>query len=120
MNPELPRYELHRGWVVEANLKSGTSHTFKTRRFYIDEDSWNFVAVDNYDARGQLYQCQEGHFAYAYNLQAGFTAPEVIYHFTSGRYFVTAAFNEDKPSDLTVRFNPDYFSAASVQKMSTK
>ncbi|SFF30321.1 hypothetical protein SAMN04488120_10233 [Fontimonas thermophila] len=46
--------------------------------------------------------------------------PEVIYHFTSGRYFITAVFNEDKPLDLTARFKPDYFTAASVQKMTTK
>jgi len=120
LNPELPRYELHRVWVVEADLKEGTSHTFKKRRFYVDEDSWNIVAVDDYDKRDQLYQFQEGHLAFAYNILAGFTAPEVIYHFTSGRYFVTAAFNEDKAYDLTVTFNDDYFSAASVQKMSTK
>jgi len=120
VNPEMPRYELHRVWVVEPGLKEGTSHTFKKRRFYIDEDSWNIVAVDNYDKRDQLYQFQEGHFAFAYNLLAGFTAPEVIYHFNSGRYFVTAAFNEDKAYDLTASFNDDYFSASTVQKMTTK
>ncbi|HSW14458.1 MAG TPA: DUF1329 domain-containing protein [Solimonas sp.] len=120
INPELPRYELHRVWVVEASLKEGTSHTFKKRRFYIDEDSWNIAAVDDYDNRDQLYQFQEGHVGFASNLLASFTIPEVIYHFTSGRYFITAAFNEDKPYDLTVSFGNDYFSASSVQKMTTK
>src|SRR3546814_7841935 len=61
LNHELPRYELHRVWVVEANLRPGTSHTFKTRRFYIDEDGWTIAAVDDYDNRDQLYQFQEGH-----------------------------------------------------------
>ena len=120
INPELPRYELHRVWVVEATLKEGTSHTFKKRRFYIDEDSWNIALVDDYDNRDQLYQFQEGHVGFAANVMASFTVPEVIYHFTSGRYFITAAFNEDKPYDLTVSFSDDYFSASSVQKMTTK
>ncbi|PPE76048.1 DUF1329 domain-containing protein [Solimonas fluminis] len=120
VNPELPRYELHRVWVVEAELKPGTSHTFKKRRFYIDEDSWNIVAVDDYDKRDELYQFQEGHLIFAYNILAATTVPEIIYHFTSGRYFVTAAFNEDKPNDSSVSFNADYFSASSVQKMTTK
>ncbi|HSW14748.1 MAG TPA: DUF1329 domain-containing protein [Solimonas sp.] len=120
VNPELPRYELHRVWIVEADLKEGTSHTFKKRRFYIDEDSWNIAAVDDYDKRDELYQFQEGHLIFAYNVMAATTVPEVIYHFTSGRYFITAAFNEDRPNDASVSFNDDYFSASSVQKMTTK
>ncbi|HKY91987.1 MAG TPA: DUF1329 domain-containing protein [Nevskiaceae bacterium] len=120
LNPDLPRYELHRVWVVEANIRPGTSHTFKKRVMYIDEDSWNIVLVDDYDNRDELYQFQEGHLVFAYNVLAATTLPEVIYHFTSGRYFITAAINEDKPYDLSVNFSPDYFTSASVQKMSTK
>lgn len=120
LNPDLPRYELHRVWVVEANIKPGTSHTFNKRVMYIDEDSWNLVAADNYDSRGNLYQFQEGHYVFGANIQSGTTIPEIIYHFTSGRYFITAAFNEDKPFDLTANFSSDYFTSASVQKSSTK
>jgi len=120
LNPELPRYELHRVWVVEANLKAGTSHTFKKRRFYVDEDSWTIAAVDNYDNRDQLYQFQEGHIINAPNLLSATTVPEVIYHFTAGRYFITAAWNEDQPIDATVKFNPDHFTSAAVQKRTTK
>jgi len=120
LNQELPRYELHRVWVVEANLKAGTSHTFKKRRFYVDEDSWTIALVDDYDNRDQLYQFQEGHIINAPNILSATTVPEVIYHFNSGRYFVTAAWNEDKPIDATVTFKPDYFTSASVQKLTTK
>ncbi|MFT4047520.1 MAG: hypothetical protein QM661_12620 [Solimonas sp.] len=66
------------------------------------------------------YEFQEGHIINAPNLLAATTVPEVIYHFTAGRYFITAAWNEDRPIDATVQFNPDYFTAASVQKMTTK
>ena len=120
LNTDLPRYELHRVWVVEANIKPGTSHTFTKRVMYLDEDSWNIVATDNYDSRGNLYQFQEGHLVWGSNVQATTTVPEIIYHFTSGRYFITAAFNEDKAPDLTAKFAPDFFTAAAVQKRSTK
>ena len=120
LNQDLPRYELHRVWIVEADIKPGTSHTFKKRRFYIDEDAWTIALADDYDNRDQLYQFQEGHIIFAYNILSATTVPEVIYHFTSGRYFITATFNEDKPIDATARFKPDYFTAASVQKMTTK
>jgi hypothetical protein len=120
LNQDLPRYEKHRVWVVEATLKPGTNHTFKKRVMYIEEDGWNIVAVDNYDARDQLYQFQEGHYVVAPNVLSGGTVPELIYHFNSGRYFITAAANEDKPNDFTVDFDDGYFEAASVQKRTTK
>ena len=120
LNQDLPRYELHRVWVVEAMLRAGTTHSFKKRVFYIDEDAWNIVAVDAYDKRDQLYQFQEGHYVVGYNILAGTTIPEIIYHFNSGRYFVTALANEDKPNDLSVTFPADYFTAAAVQKRTTR
>jgi hypothetical protein len=120
LNQDLPRYEKHRVWVVEATLRPGTNHSFKKRVFYIDEDGWNIVAVDCYDARDALYQFQEGHYIVAYNILGGSTVPEVIYHFNSGRYFVTAAANEDKPNDFTVSYDDRFFEAATVQKRTTK
>lgn len=120
VNPELPRYELHRVWVVEAENKPELRHTFAKIRFYIDEDSWNIVARDNYDHQGQLMQLQEGHLIYASNVMASTTVPEVIYHFNSGRYFVTAMANEDQPGDASVDFPDSYFEASSVQQRSAK
>ena len=53
---------------------------------------------------------------FAQNILACSTVPEVIYHFNSGRYFITAMANEDKPNDLSVRFDDSYFLSNSVQK----
>jgi hypothetical protein len=61
INQDLTRYELHRVWVVEATVKSGTSHVYPRRTFYVDEDSWQILAVDQYDARGQLWRVSEAH-----------------------------------------------------------
>lgn len=120
VNPELPRYELHRVWVVEAENKADLRHTFKTIRFYIDEDSWSIFARDNYDHQGQLMQFQEGHLVSASNVLTTTAVPEVVYHFTSGRYFVTAMANEDEPYDASLKFDDAYFEATTVQKRAAK
>lgn len=120
VNPELPRYELHRVWVVEAENKPNLRHTFKKRRFYVDEDSWNIVAIDNYDHQGALMQFQEGHLVPIYSRQWATTIPEVIYHLNSGRYFVTSMINEDQPYDSETPMPDKTFDPDTVQKRTSK
>jgi len=55
--------------------------------------SRRWTATDNKD---QLYKFQEGHLVTTPSVQAATTVPEVIYDLASGRYIVTAAFNEDR------------------------
>jgi hypothetical protein len=55
-NSDYLRYELHRVWVLEANLKDGVRHIYKKRQMYLDEDSWQVLWVDNYDGRDQLWR----------------------------------------------------------------
>ena len=120
VNPELPRYELHRVWVVEAENRPDLRHTFGKIRFYLDEDTWNIVARDNYDHQGQLMQLQEGHLLYGSNVMASTTIPEVVYHFNSGRYFVTAMQNEDQSPDGTLDFPDGYFEPSAIQRRAAK
>ncbi len=120
VNSDITRYELHRVWVVEAENKTDQRHTFKKRVLYFDEDSWNIVAVDDYDQQGKLLQFQEGHPIQYRDVLAVTTQPEVIYHFDSGRYFVTAMNNEDKPYDNTVVLKDSDFEADTVQKRTSK
>ncbi len=120
VNSDITRYELHRVWVVEAENKTDQRHTFKKRVLYFDEDSWNIVAVDDYDQQGKLLQFQEGHPIQYRDVLAVATQPEVIYHFDSGRYFVTAMNNEDKPYDNTVVLKDSDFEADTVQKRTSK
>jgi hypothetical protein len=54
LNPDYIRWELHRVWIVEANLKKGDRHIYPKRKFYIDEDSWRIHAAETYDALGTL------------------------------------------------------------------
>ncbi|MFC6521053.1 DUF1329 domain-containing protein [Undibacterium arcticum] len=79
INPDLTRYELHRVWVLEATLKQGVRHQYAKRVLYIDEDSWNPVLADNYDARGQLWRVSMVNLIYAYELQ-GYHARVAVYH----------------------------------------
>ena len=58
VNMDIPRYELHRVWVVEATLKPGQTHQLKKRRFYVDEDSWAIAAVDGYDNNDNFWKFQ--------------------------------------------------------------
>ncbi|MGD9217044.1 MAG: DUF1329 domain-containing protein [Desulfobacteraceae bacterium] len=57
LHPEAVRYELHRVWVVEANLKKGKRHQHPQQVYYLDEDTWTAVLSDRYDANGDLWRC---------------------------------------------------------------
>jgi hypothetical protein len=83
INPDLVRWELHRVWVVEAKLKEGKRHIYSKRTFYVDEDSWNVLASDQYDGRGVLWRPG---FAY---LTQNYDVPATI-NMTSGHYDLVA------------------------------
>ncbi|MRI33836.1 DUF1329 domain-containing protein [Endozoicomonas sp. OPT23] len=53
-NPDYLRYELHRVWVVEANLKEGERNTYKKRVLHVDEDGWIPAVTDLYDNNDEL------------------------------------------------------------------
>lgn len=86
--PELVRWEKHRVWVVEGTLKSGSRHVYGKRRFYLDEDTWNALASDQYDANGQLYRGSYSFFTQSYDVDTPNTAPHVIYDLVGGSYNV--------------------------------
>jgi hypothetical protein len=56
MNPDYVRWELHRVWVVDAELAPGKRHAAPKARYYFDEDSWLAVLGDRWDAKGQLWK----------------------------------------------------------------
>jgi hypothetical protein len=119
INQDLPRYELRRVWVVDANLKKGTSHIYKRRTFYVEEDGWQIVAVDIYDNRDQMWRVQEAHTAMAYDLLAQMPIGETVYDLQSNRYLVMALNNED--TETVVReFDTNYFDPSNVSKLAKK
>ena len=102
--------------MVDATLRQGTRHQFGKRRFYVDEDSWGIVAVDNYDQRGDLWRFQEGHVLTAPFVPTATTAPETIYDLKSGRYFVTAMSNEGKITDWEIEYRDGYFGPSALKR----
>jgi hypothetical protein len=115
INQDLTRYELHRVWVVEANLKAGTSHIYPKRVFYIDEDSWQILAVDQYDARGQLWRISEAHCINYYDQLTLWSTLEVHTDLLAGRYIALGMDNEEKMYDFTLKRSPQDFTPASLR-----
>ncbi|MBI2383970.1 MAG: DUF1329 domain-containing protein [Gammaproteobacteria bacterium] len=119
MRQDIPRYELHRVWVVDSEVKPTTTHIYKRRVFYIDEDSWTIVLVDCYDRRDQLWRWQELHSVEAYDQQIMSAVAESIYDLQSGRYIVLSMNNEE-PETVQRNFDVEYFNPANVSKQTTK
>ncbi len=95
LNPDLVRWELHRVWEVEAPLAPGKRHVVAKRRYYIDEDTWQIIQIDGYDAQGQIWRSN-----YTLTLLAP-DLPAVVgsvmwgtYNVQTGAYLLNAAANE--------------------------
>jgi hypothetical protein len=95
LNPAQVRWELHRVWEVEATLAAGKRHVVPKRKYYIDEDSWQIVLFDGWDAKGQLWRT---------NYSLMLTAPDIPavtsfvlwggYDMQTGAYYLNMASNE--------------------------
>ena len=85
-------------WVVDSTLKPGTSHLYSRRTLYVDEDSWQILAVDCYDRRGQLYRVQEGHVINYYEVPNLWTTLELVMDLSNGRYLALGLQNEEPRS----------------------
>jgi len=117
INPELARYELHRVWVVDSKLKAGQSHLYSRRTLYVDEDSWQILAVDCYDSRGTLYRVQEGHVINFYDVPAIWTALETVYDLSNGRYLALGLDNEEPRSrDFSQKRTAADYTTAALQR----
>jgi hypothetical protein len=98
INPDVARYELHRVWVVDSKLKPGQNHLYSRRTLSVDEDSWQILAVDCYDRRGQRYRVQEGHVINFYDVPTVWTVLETVYDLSNGRYLALGLDNEEPRS----------------------
>ncbi|MTV41086.1 DUF1329 domain-containing protein [Duganella radicis] len=102
LNPSLIRWELHRVWEVEATLAQGKRHVVPKRKYYVDEDTWQIVAIDGWDASGELVRTN-----YTLTLLAS-DLPAVIsnshwggYDLRTGAYYINMASNE-----LSIQYKP--------------
>jgi hypothetical protein len=116
INPDLVRYEKHRVWVVEANLKEGTRHIYKKRVFYIDEDSWQVAVTDIYDNRDELYRVGVAHAINYYDAQTLWSTLDVFHDLQSRRYIASGLDNESKMYDFSTQLNERDFTPAALRR----
>lgn len=127
IDPAFRRYELHRVWVVEATVKKGMRHTAPKRTFYLDEDSWNMVLADDYDAQGQLAKVREGFLIPVYETGSCDVSAFVQHNLTEGRYLFdmhAAGTGSDvrwvtDPS-TGPRFRTDYYTSDNLRAISDR
>ncbi len=116
LNPDLLRYELHRVWVVDAKLREGTSHVYARRTFYFDEDSWQILAVDQYDGRLQLWRVSEAHVINYYDQPLIFDTVQVHYDLQNGRYLAFGLNNQDPIEDFDYNMTLEDFTPDALRR----
>ncbi len=116
INPDLVRYEKHRVWVVEANLKENTRHTYKKRVFYIDEDSWQVAVTDIYDNRDELYRVGISHTINYYEVPTLWSTLDVFHDIQSRRYIALGLDNEAKMYDFSKELKERDFTPAALRR----
>ncbi|MDP3859479.1 MAG: DUF1329 domain-containing protein [Stagnimonas sp.] len=94
INPDYIRYELHRVWVLEGNLKKGVRHIYSRRTLYMDEDTWGTIWTDAYDGRGQLWRANFINYFYSQESSAFHRGASIYHDLTSGAYEAGYLVNE--------------------------
>ena len=117
-NPDYMRYELHRVWVVEANLKPGERHVYGKRTFYLDEDSWLFVAIDSYDNRGEIYRMGILNSVYHYAVNGYIARTQFFFDLQAGHYLASRLINTTGQPLVNAEFEkPEYFTPSNLRRM---
>ena len=121
LNPDHVRWELHRAWVVEANLVPGKRHVLPKRRFYVDEDTWFAMLADGWDAKGQLSKTFWFHNVVAPDLPGVVAGSNGHYDLQTGSWMANDLINE-KTTQIGFRsrwpeshFTPDAMAADGVR-----
>ncbi len=117
INPELPRWELHRVWVIEATLAPGASHIYSKRVVYVDEDSWLILLQDIYDARGEFWRTAVTHALTYYNIPVVANPLQAHYDLQSRRYVLIGLTNQEKER-ITYDWyqKPGYFTTSELKR----
>lgn len=116
INQQHTRYELHRVWVVDATLKEGARHLYKRRTFYVDEDSWQILMVDQYDNRDQLWRVSEAFAMNFYDVPTTWSYLDVHTDLQAGRYLAIGLYNEGQPYDFSVEFDEFEFTPNALRR----
>jgi hypothetical protein len=118
INQAVMRYEKHRVWEVEGNLKDNFRHIYARRVFYIDEDTKGIVATEIYDGRGDLWRVQELGGGVQYELPLCGGSGDTVYDLMVGRYLMTGLINEEKPIDFDAsHLDANRYTPANIRRL---
>jgi len=108
--------------VVEGTLKPGARHIYSKRRLYLDEDSWQAAAVDQYDGRGELWRVSLAYLKNYYELPTTWSALDVFHDLQARRYHVQNLDNEEANTiDFSQPMADDgYFTPAALRRRGTR
>jgi hypothetical protein len=121
INSDLMRYELHRVWEVEANLKPGSKHIYGKRVFYLDEDTWTVVYEDAYDTRKQLWRIGVHPMIQFYDAKIPYFRANIWHDLNSGAYYLAGLDNEiKKPWDWNQKGRWADFQPDALRRLGTK
>ncbi|MEO4047057.1 DUF1329 domain-containing protein [Pseudomonas sp. CAU 1711] len=122
LNSDLTRWEMHRVWVVEATLRPGQRHVHGKRRFYLDEDSWYALMVENHDARGELWHVNLAFSKNAYEVPT-ITPVNIVYHDLIARSYTVIGLRNNEKAPRQFHLTPppqSYFTPASLRRKGTQ
>lgn len=120
VNPKYMRYELHRVWVVEADIKPGYRDLYHKQMFYADEDTWLPLWADNYDSHMDLWRPSMQTYFYDFEAKL-FQAGVSVYHDLTAKAYIADRLVADSPKGWqinTVKMTPDQFSPAAAKRNS--
>ncbi|MGY6586986.1 MAG: DUF1329 domain-containing protein [Wenzhouxiangella sp.] len=115
LNPEHLRYELHRVYVVEATLREGTRHINPRRTMYVEADSYQIVAIDHYDQRGNLWRKSEAHTINFYEIPTIWATLEASLDLQSGRFIVNGLDNNDPAATFQQQLSPSNYTPQALR-----
>lgn len=121
INQDLPRYELRRAWVVEANLRSDTRHIYKKRKFWIEPDAWLVINTSQYDGRGELWRLQEAFPQVFYEVPVCLRIGAVSYDLNAGRYLANAFINHETQINFFAdELNEERYTPDSIRRLGVR
>jgi hypothetical protein len=95
-NADLLRYELHRVWEIEADLKAGSKHVYAKRVFFLDEDTWTVLYEDAYDTRKQLWRVSIHPLIQFYDAKVPWYRANIWHDLSNSSYLFSLLDNEIK------------------------
>lgn len=117
LNPDVVRWELHRVWVVDATLHPGKRNVFPHRRLYVDEDTWQVVMTDSWDANGIIYKHAQVFTVLCPQLPGLVDLNTVDYNLQTGDYATLNGPSGEPPYNAPYNFSPIPMSQFQPQTM---